>query len=130
MCFSFFPLFFFCLCFISVQTNICCQIGDGVSFICSCFGYLHAVALSCCALSSSDHRSISGKLGMNSNLMLCTKTIGLKSEHTAQKNMYLCTVIMIKGHVSCFKDRISLVYLFASVAAPASNLWRVAVFLD
>lgn len=37
---------------------------------------------------------------------------------------------MIKGDVTCFKDIISLVYLFVSVAAPASNLWRVAVFLD
>lgn len=39
----------------------------------------------------------------------------------------ICTVLMIKGNVSCFKDRISLLYLFACIAAPAGNLWRVAV---
>ncbi len=48
----------------------------------------------------------------------------------SSKNKHVCRVIMIKGDVTCFKDRISLVYLFASVAAPASNLRRVAMFLD
>lgn len=45
-----------------------------------------------------------------------------------QLQQNICMVLMIKGDVSCFKDRISLVYLFACVAAPAGNLWRVAVF--
>ena len=44
------------------------------------------------------------------------------------KKKHVCTVIMIKGDVTRFKDRISLVYLFACVAAAASNLWRAAVF--
>lgn len=43
-------------------------------------------------------------------------------------NQDICTVLLIKGDAGCFKDRISLVYLFACVAPPAENLWRVAVF--
>lgn len=90
------------------------------------------IALSCSNLSPRGFRRMQENWGPDADALKQLGYIKKKKifEHSAQKIKHVCTVIMIKGDVTCFKDRISLVCLFASVAAPASNLWRVAVFLD
>lgn len=114
-----FLIFLSFLRFISAQTmNICCQVGDSASFICWRVVYIcMPLPLTWALRTTAALQGTRGRI----HISRCA----LKQLVFFFFNVYplkcICKIMMIKRDVSCFKDSISLVYLFASVAASASK---------